>query len=322
MTIHSVQLEDRGVLRVAGEDAASFLQGLLTNDVEGLAPGEARYAALLTPQGKILFDFLVLRVAAEAGAAFLIDCPAAQAADLAKRLGFYRLRAKVTIKDESADRAVVAFWGEDVSGADNDAVMPGLVPGIHGVPPAQTPGVNAAAKTWMAGTSPAMTAGAEPAGFVFADPRDPRLGARAILPRAEAAGLGNASLAAYEAHRIQLGVPRGGVDFAYADIFPHDANLDLLHGVDFEKGCYVGQEVVSRMRHRGGARKRIVRLTFAGDAPGQGTPILADETPVGALGSSAAGRALAMVRLDRVEDAATAGRPLKAGGIDVAIEAP
>jgi folate-binding protein YgfZ len=318
MAIHSVQLEDRGVLRVAGEDAASFLQGLLTNDVESLTAGEARYAALLTPQGKILFDFLVLRIASESGAAFLIDCPAAQAADLAKRLGFYRLRAKVTIADESAGFAVAAFWGEE------EAVMAGLVPAIHAVPPTQTPGASATAKAWMAGTSPAMTAVAEQrtAGFFFADPRDPRLGVRAILPRAEAAGLANAGLDAYEAHRIRLGIPRGGVDFAYADIFPHDANLDLLHGVDFEKGCYVGQEVVSRMRHRGGARKRIVRLTFSGAALEQGTPVVAGETSVGALGSSVAGRALAMVRLDRIEDAAAAGRPLTAGGIGVTIESP
>jgi tRNA-modifying protein YgfZ len=318
MAIHSVQLEDRGVLRVAGEDAASFLQGLLTNDVESLTAGEARYAALLTPQGKILFDFLVLRIASESGAAFLIDCPAAQAADLAKRLGFYRLRAKVTIADESAGFAVAAFWGEE------EAVMAGIGPASPEVPPTPKQGASATAKAWMAGTSPAMTAVAEQrtAGFFFADPRDPRLGVRAILPRAEAAGLANAGLDAYEAHRIRLGIPRGGVDFAYADIFPHDANLDLLHGVDFEKGCYVGQEVVSRMRHRGGARKRIVRLTFSGAALEQGTPVVAGETSVGALGSSVAGRALAMVRLDRIEDAAAAGRPLTAGGIGVTIESP
>jgi folate-binding protein YgfZ len=324
MTIHSVQLEDRVVLRVAGEDAASFLQGLLTNDVESLAAGEARYAALLTPQGKILFDFLVLRIASESGAAFLIDCPAAQAADLAKRLGFYRLRAKVTIADESAGFAVAAFWGEEASGVDNHSVMAGLVPAIHAALQGPTSSVSEAAKAWMAGTSPAMTATAESksAGFFFADPRDPRLGVRAILPRVEAAGLASASLEAYEAHRIQLGIPKGGVDFAYADIFPHDANLDLLHGVDFEKGCYVGQEVISRMRHRGGARKRIVRLTFSGAALEQGTPVVAGETSVGALGSSVAGRALAMVRLDRIEDAAAAGRPLTAGGIGVTIESP
>ena len=294
MTIHTAQVEERGVLRVAGEDAASFLQGLLTNDVEGLAVDEARYAALLTPQGKILFDFLVLRVAAESGMAFLIDCPAAQAGELAKRLGFYRLRAKVTISDESVDHAVVAFWGEGASALTPSAVM--------------------------AGTSPAMTDGALEQ-FFYVDPRDPHLGLRAILPRAKAAALANSRAADYDAHRIKLGVPSGGIDFAYADIFPHDANLDLLHGVDFEKGCYVGQEVVSRMRHRGGARKRIVRLALTGAAPPSGTPVLAGETLVGALGSAVEGRALALVRLDRVEDARLAGLSLTAGGVGVEIEA-
>ena len=115
-------------------------------------------------------------------------------------------------------------------------------------------------------------------------------------------------------------MPSGGVDFAYADIFPHDANLDLLHGVDFEKGCYVGQEVVSRMRHRGTSRKRIVRLALAGAAPPPGAPVLAGQTPVGALGSAADGLALAMVRLDRVEDARAAGESLTAGGVAVRLE--
>jgi folate-binding protein YgfZ len=170
----------------------------------------------------------------------------------------------------------------------------------------------------MAGTSPAMT---EEGTFAYVDPRDPRLGARAIAPRARAAALANASADAYQAHRIGLGIPSGGVDFAYADIFPHDANLDLLHGVDFRKGCYVGQEVVSRMHHRGEARKRIVRLTVSGSAPEPGTPLLAGETPVGTLGSAAEDRALALVRLDRVEDARAAGRTLTAGGVGVAIEA-
>jgi tRNA-modifying protein YgfZ len=293
MTTHIAQLEDRGVLRIAGEDSASFLQGLLTNDVESLAVDEARYAALLTPQGKILFDFLVLRIAAESGTAFLLDCPAAQAGDLAKRLGFYRLRAKVTIADESADHAVFALWGAGEPGFEQSNVL--------------------------AGTSPAMTAGALE-GLFYIDPRDPRLGARAIVPRVNAVRA-NSKVDGYEAHRINLGIPKGDVDFAYADIFPHDANLDLLHGVDFEKGCYVGQEVVSRMRHRGGARKRIVRLTLAGEAPERGTQVLAGETSVGTLGSAAAGHALAMVRLDRIEDAQAAGRGLAAGGVDVEIEA-
>jgi folate-binding protein YgfZ len=295
MTIKTAYLRDRGVLRVAGEDATSFLQGLLTNDVESLAIGEARYAALLTPQGKILFDFLVLRLAAETGAAFFLDCPAAQAADLAKRLGFYRLRAKVTISDESADRAVAAGWAEKVAQPDfRDAVV---------------------------GTSPAMTEEGEAAKSVsYADPRDPRLGSRTILPRAAAQAIGEANLADYEAHRIALGVPKGGADFAYADVFPHDANLDLLHGVDFEKGCYVGQEVVSRMRHRGGVRKRILRLALAGLAPAAGTPVLAGETSIGALGSSAGNAALAMLRVDRVEEARAAGRSFTAAGVVLEIE--
>jgi len=229
----------------------------------------------LSPQGKILFDFLALRVAAESGTAFLIDAPAAQLGDLAKRLGFYRLRAKVTISDESAALAVVASWG-----------------------------------------APSV-----PGGLSYADPRDPRLGARTILPRAEAAALAEGGVELYEAHRIRLGVPKGGIDFAYADIFPHDANLDLLHGVDFEKGCYVGQEVVSRMRHRGGVRKRILRLALAGAAPERGTPVLAGDIAVGTLGSAAGANALALVRLDRIEDARAAGRALTAGGVGVKIEA-
>jgi folate-binding protein YgfZ len=277
MTIHTALLEDRGVLQVSGEDAVSFLQGLVTNDVEGCAVGEARYAALLSPQGKILFDFLVLRIPAEAGAAFLIDCPIAQAGDLAKRLGFYRLRAKVTIAGASARYAVFARWTQEGSS------------GELAVPPTPKDG------------------------FLYVDPRDPRLGSRLIGHRDQV--VANSESAAYEAHRIKLGVPRGGVDFTYADNFPHDANLDLLHGVDFKKGCYVGQEVVSRMHHRSEPRKRIVRLALAGEGPQQGMPVLAGETTVGTLGSTAGSAALALLRLDRVEDARGAGKPLSVGGV-------
>src|ERR1700722_417712 len=268
-------LEDRSVLSVSGEDAASFLHGLATNDVENLAVGQARYAALLTPQGKVLFDFFVVRAPAETGAAFFIDCPSSVAADLAKRLGFYRLRAKVTIANISADKAVVACWGGEPASVD---------------------------------------------GFVFADPRDKRLGYRSIVPRATALALGAAHSDEYEAHRISIGAPKGGVDFPYGDAFPHDANMDLLNGVDFEKGCYVGQEVVSRMRHRGGVRKRIVKVRLAAPGPAAGAPILAGEATIGALGSSAGAQGLALLRLDRLMDAEAEGRPLTAEGIGVSIE--
>jgi tRNA-modifying protein YgfZ len=276
MTMKWAPLEDRSVVRVAGEEAAAFLHGLVTNDVAHIEVGGARFAALLTPQGKILFDFFIYRAPAETGATFLIDCPANAAADLVKRLGFYRLRAKIAILDESAELKVAAFWdGEETQGL--------------------------------------------PSGFLYADPRDRRLGFRAILPRTEAAGLAQAP-ADYESHRISLAAPKGGADFAYADAFPHDVNMDLLNGVDFEKGCYVGQEVVSRMRHRGGARKRIVRVRFAEAAPSAGAPIKSGEATIGALGSSSGAEALALVRVDRLAEAQAAGRALTADGVALAVE--
>jgi len=275
MAKKSAWLEDRGVIRVSGEEASKFLQGLLTNDVERLEAGEARYAALLSPQGKILFDMLVVRIPAENGAAYLIDCAAAQAADLARRLSFYKLRAKVAVVDESADHGVIAGWGEE----------------------------------------PQNVAG----GVVYRDPRAP-LGWRAILPRDQAVAVGAGHVHEYERLRIALAVPKGGVDFAYGDAFPHDANLDSLSGVDFDKGCYVGQEVVSRMKHRGMARKRVARVKVTADAPPPGTPVLDGQLTIGTLGSSSGREALALLRLDRVEDAKAAGRGLSAGGVGVAVE--
>jgi tRNA-modifying protein YgfZ len=275
MTKKAALLEDRGVVRVSGADAAGFLQGLLTNDVERLKASEARYAALLSPQAKILFDMIVVSEPDGDGPAYLLDCAAVQAADLAKRLGFYKLRAKAAIADESAERAVVAYWGGE---------------------PEHDPGA-----------------------IVYADPRDPRLGWRAIVARAKAVAVGSEHVNEYEGLRISVGAPKAGVDFAYGDAFPHDANFDLLHGVDFDKGCYVGQEVVSRMKHRGTARKRIARVKTAGPAPKPGTPILDRELAIGTLGSSSGREALALLRLDRAEDATAAGRTLSAGGVGLAM---
>ena len=269
----AAMLEDRGVVSVSGSEATSFLQGLLTNDVEQLLPGQARYAALLTPQGKILFDMIVVR-AADEEPSYLVDCAAAQAADLAKRLGFYKLRARIAIADVSGDRAVAAFWGQERPEVD---------------------------------------------GLLYPDPRDPRLGWRAILSRPIAAGVGLEHVNEYEGLRIAVGAPKGGLDFAYADAFPHDANFDLLHGVDFDKGCYVGQEVVSRMKHRGTARKRVTRVKLDGPAPAPGTPVMDRELTVGALGSSSGREALALLRLDRAQEATAAGRTLSAAGVGVAL---
>ena len=127
---------------------------------------------------------------------------------------------------------------------------------------------------------------------------------------------------AYEAHRIATGVPRGGLDFMYGDAFPHETNMDRLNGVDFDKGCYVGQEVVSRMQHRGTARTRTVKVVLDGPSPEVGATILAGDKPVGTMGSTAGGNGLALIRTDRVADALDAGLPLTAGGLALRLAEP
>lgn len=268
-------LTDRGILRVSGEPARHFLHNLVTANIETLTPGHARYAALLTPQGKIIVDFFVVEAPVEDGGGFFIDAPKALVPDLAQKLNFYKLRAKVTIEALEA-MAVLAAWD-----------------GI----------------------------GATEYGLDYRDPRLPALGQRLLVPaevaREAARDLGAelVDAAEYEAHRIALGVPRGGVDFIYGDVFPHDADLDKLNGVDFKKGCFVGQEVVSRVEHRGTARNRIVPVEFEAHAAEDGTPVMAGDKNVGTMGSSAGKLGLAMLRVDRVADAMAAGVPLLAGGV-------
>jgi folate-binding protein YgfZ len=276
-------LPDRGVVKVSGEDARNFLNGLVTTDVGLIRPGLGRFGALLTPQGKITADFLITEAPSGHGGGLLIDCPRALAQSLADKLGFYKLRAKVAVENLSGSLGVLAVW-------DGDPVV-----------------------------KPDLT---------FADPRSEKLGWRILIPAELApkvASLISADLVdspVYEAHRIACGTPRGGIDFMYSDAFPHETNMDRLHGVDFDKGCYVGQEVVSRMQHRGTARTRIVRLILEDSPPEVGVPILAGGKPVGTMGSSADGMGLALVRTDRVADALGAGAPLTAGGIAVRLAEP
>jgi folate-binding protein YgfZ len=276
-------LPDRGVVKVSGEGARDFLNGLVTTDVTPLQPGLGRFGALLTPQGKIVADFLITEAPSGHGGGFLIDCPRALAQALAAKLGFYKLRAKVGIENLTDSLGVLAAWDGEL------AMRPDLA---------------------------------------FADPRNAALGWRIIVPvelAQKAADLIGADLcdsSAYEAHRIATGVPRGGLDFMYGDAFPHETNMDRLHGVDFDKGCYVGQEVVSRMQHRGTARTRIVRVLVEGPAPEPGAAILAGDKSVGTMGSTAGGNALALVRTDRVADAIQAGIALTSGGIAIRLAEP
>jgi folate-binding protein YgfZ len=276
-------LPDRGVIKVGGEDARNFLNGLVTTDVTLVRPGLGRFGALLTPQGKITTDFIITEAPSGHGGGFLIDAPRALAAGLATKLGFYRLRAKVTVENLSDNLGVMAIWG--------------------GEPTAKPD-------------------------LIFADPRDDALGWRILIPEelapkvADLVGAELVNSAAYDAHRIATGVPRGGLDFMYGDAFPHETNMDRLHGVDFDKGCYVGQEVVSRMQHRGTARTRTVKIVLDGAPPEAGSPVLAGDKPLGTMGSSADGKGLALIRTDRAIDALDAGTPLSSGGLSIRIADP
>src|SRR5581483_7214495 len=215
---------------------------------------------------------------AEDGGGFFLDCPKALAGGLVERLSFYKLRAKVMIEDLSAVLGVLAVWDGKAQSEY---------------------------------------------GLCYEDPRLAALGTRVMLPPhlgPEAAADLPASLVdadAYEAHRIALAIPRGGVDFIYGDTFPHAADMDQLGGIDFNKGCYVGQEVVSRVEHRATARSRVIAATYDEFAPGPGTPVSAGEKSVGWIGSAAQGRALALLRIDRVADALANGTPLTAGGLTI-----
>ena len=264
-------LPDRAVVAVSGPDALPFLQGILTCNVETLPEGEARLGALLTPQGKIQFDFLVSR--AEDG--FRLDVAAERVPDLVKRLGLYRLRAKVTVAADPT-LGVAAAWEGAEAAADTVRVRDG---------------------------------------------RLPALGERLYF--SEGAFSADATEDAYHAHRIGFGVPEGGRDFALSDAFPHEALMDQLGGVDFKKGCYVGQEVVSRMQHRGTARTRILPIVYRdGPAPAPGTELTAGARSLGVTGSAAGHRGLATIRLDRLGDALAAGEPVRAGGAIVAVGKP
>jgi folate-binding protein YgfZ len=276
-------LTDRGVVKVSGEDARNFLNGLVTTDVTLLRPGLGRFGALLTPQGKIIADFLITEAPSGHGGGFLIDVPRPLAKGLADKLGFYKLRAKVAVENISDSLGVLAVWGGE----------PSMKPDLS-----------------------------------FADPRNEALGWRILVPeelKQKVADLIGADLvdeAAYEVHRIAIGVPRGGLDFMYSDAFPHETNMDRLHGVDFDKGCYVGQEVVSRMQHRGTARTRIVRVTLEDFSPEAGIPVVAGDKPVGTMGSTAGGHGIALLRTDRVADALDAGLSLSAGGLAIRLTDP
>ncbi|MBB5517226.1 CAF17-like 4Fe-4S cluster assembly/insertion protein YgfZ [Amphiplicatus metriothermophilus] len=270
-------LSSRAVIRVAGPDARPFLSNVVTQDVAGLAPDAAAFAALLTPQGKILADFILL--GEQDGV--LLDVAAAAAGSLVKRLSLYRLRARATI--EPLDGwAVGAVWNGETG------------PAPEGV-------------------------------RRFADPRLPTLGARLIGPKAalaEALGPEAQDEAAYDRHRLARGVPEFDRDFGPEELFLLDVGYDALNGVSYKKGCFVGQEVSSRMKRKGEVRKRTLQVFFDGPPPAKGAPVTGGGSAIGEMLSAADGAGLALIRLDRLAAARAAGEPLGVEGRPVEIRFP
>jgi tRNA-modifying protein YgfZ len=267
-----VHIPDRTLISVAGPDAFDFLQNILTTDLAALGKDETKPGALLSPQGKILFDFLVSFAGDEA---LQLEVRSDVADDFLRRLSLYKLRAKVEISKQ--DQAFVAVrFGDESASSETDS-------------------------TWL---------------------KDSRFATEPAHRRYGAAIPATAGLPDWHAFRIDNGVAESGADYALGDAFPHDVLLDQNGGVGFRKGCYVGQEVVSRMQHRGTARRRVLIAQSAVALPGPGTDILVGERSVGALGTTVGRHGLAIARIDRVKDAIDSGTPLTAAGVPLTLAIP
>ncbi len=272
----TAHLSNRALVAIDGDSAPEFLQNLITCDVEQLVEGEASFGALLTPQGKILFDFFCIRT----GQGFLFDIASELQADFVKRMTFYKLRSPVEISAIQDDMKIFAAWDDDNKPDMDDIDIDD--------------------------------------GHAYFDPRLGLMGIRMITSAQDT----SSDVADYNAHRIRLGMPQGGEDFAYGEAFPHDAMMDQFEGsgagVAFQKGCYVGQEVVSRMQHRGTARRRIVIISADQPLPASGSAVEASGKLIGTIGSVHNNKGLAMVRIDRLANATA----ITSDGVDLEARLP
>ncbi len=264
------QLDTRGVVTVAGKDRKTFLQGLISNDVERVAADHAIWAALLTPQGKYLHDFFV----AELTDVMYLDCERERLMDLGKRLHRYKLRAEVDL-GIAENFAVYALFGDDALTAAGLPVTCGSARIVDG-------------------------------GVIYVDPRLHKAGARALLPvdRAneilEGMGFSHAKPGAYDAWRLSLGLSDGSRDLVVEKSTLLESNFDELHGVDWDKGCYMGQELTARTKYRALVRKRLMPVRIEGPVPQVGTPLMAGGKEVGEMRSGVGPRGLALIRLERL----------------------
>jgi folate-binding protein YgfZ len=270
-------LKDRALISVSGPDAEHFLQNILTTDLDALGIGEAKPGALLSPQGKILFDFLISRAGENA---FRLECRTDIASDFVRRLTLYKLRAKAEIT--LADQVLVTVgWANESTTSRFDS-----------------------------------TVGADSTAVV--DRRFPD----DVVTRSYGNAAASSDTDAWQAFRVAHGIAESGADYALGDAFPHDVLLDETGGVGFRKGCYIGQEVVSRMQHRGTARRRVLIVQAGLPLAAAGTELTVDGRPVGTLGSNAGTTGLAIARIDRVKAALDAGRPIMAGDMPVTVAIP
>jgi tRNA-modifying protein YgfZ len=269
-TVEVVNLSNRALVHITGEEAEKFLQAVITTDLDKLGPDNLKPGALLAPQGKILFDFLVSRI--DGGLRF--DLPVSIAADFIKRITLYRLRAKAEIT-QLPESLVSVSWQTQSHPSQNDSIK-----------------------------------------------RDSRFPTELNVHRIYGPADGTTDESAWTKLRAEYGIAEGETDFAYNDVFPHDVNFDQTGGVSFPKGCFIGQEVVSRMQHRGTARRRVLVAHSDGNLPPMGTPITVDGREIGTTGSSADTIGIALVRIDRAKDAIDAGSPILAGETPITLTLP
>jgi len=274
-------LPQRGLISVSGDDAREFLQGIISNDINKVSESSGIYAAFLTPQGKYLYDFFII----QQGDSLLIDCEADRLAEFFKKLKMYKLRSKVELADVTTDFEVFALFGEKADSKAGQAVDGGVI---------------------------------------FNDPRLASAGARAILPKGTGAaalnglGIAPSDANAYDTHRLALGLPDGSRDLIVEKSTLLENGFDELNGVDWDKGCYMGQELTARTKYRGLVKKRLLPVAIAGDAPEAGTIIKSDGKEVGEMRSSRGTQGLALIRIEAFE----AGSAMEAEGVTLTASKP
>jgi folate-binding protein YgfZ len=280
-----VILENRGLLSVSGDDAVDFLQGLVSNDVTKVGAERVLYSAMLTPQGKFLYDFFLMRLGNE----LLIDCEADRLEELKRKLTMYKLRSKVVLKDRSDDFIVAALIG--------DSVAPAL----------ELDDQEGSARSFLGGVA-------------FVDPRVAQIGGRCVLPRENAAkllvekGFATGEADDYEIARLTLGLPDGSRDMTIDKAILLENGFQELNGVDWDKGCYMGQELTARTHYRGLVKKRLMPVRIDGPLPTPGTAIMHGDKEAGEMRSGTGEIGLAMIRLEPFEAISKSGEGLKAEG--------